>query len=100
MDEIVGYLPIISTLATGLMAWLLWSVRRGLVTREEMESSLAKADERLKQMEIRVGALPDRESLDRLCRRLDDLHGGQREMVGRMDVISGQMRLLIEHHLE
>ncbi|MBF0283602.1 MAG: DUF2730 family protein [Magnetococcales bacterium] len=118
MDEALRLWPVISTVFTGLLAWAIWSIKRGLVSKEELsalrkdaetdvadlrkdvEAEFSTLNDRTTRMETRLEAIPDRKTIDDLCRRVDEVHGDVRELTGSMDQVATQLRLLLQHHLE
>ena len=71
MDILSEWAPLLALAFNALLAWAVWSVRRGLVTREEHHELMRRVD----GAEIRIGNLPSREEWAGLRVEITSLRG-------------------------
>ncbi|MBF0153409.1 MAG: hypothetical protein HQL64_06700 [Magnetococcales bacterium] len=100
LDEILKWIPVVTVILTGMAAWIAWSVKRGLVSHEELDSSMRETrhemteiSNRLIRVEAELNHIPTRDSINDLASRIY-------EMNGCLSGVKRQLDLLLQHHMK
>jgi len=98
LDVLYRLWPVASLLITGLAAWLLWSIRKHFVTRQEFKDTLEALQgdgqdrsERIAALENRIAHVPSQDDVHDLRLCITRLEGSMDTLGKRLD---GTERLL------
>ncbi|MBF0426965.1 MAG: DUF2730 family protein [Magnetococcales bacterium] len=100
LDELLKWVPVVTAILTGMAAWIAWSVKRGLVSHEELDHSMRQTqreiteiNNRLIRVEAELDHIPTRDSINDLASRIY-------EMNGCLSGVKRQLDLLLQHHIK
>ncbi|MBF0424318.1 MAG: hypothetical protein HQL66_00655 [Magnetococcales bacterium] len=100
LDEVLKWVPVGTAVLTGIAAWIAWSVKRGLVSHEELDSSMRETrrqigeiNNRLIRVEAELDHVPTRDAINDLATRIY-------EMNGCLSGVKRQLDLLLQHHMK
>lgn len=106
MDLFFKWMPLLALVAQGLLAWIMWSMRREFVRRDDCSACAAALASRICTVEVGLSSLPSAESWTKMQIALEDQRGSVRVMLAKMEGqeallkrIEHPMQLLMEHHL-
>lgn len=107
MDEVLKYWPIYLFVLNGLSIWIGWSVRKGVVTHDDLKkhadetaSAIKTMSDRVTHLEARIEHGPSEADLVRLHERLDVVSGQLSTLVGEFSGVRSNLELLHEFLLK
>ncbi|MFZ5427196.1 MAG: DUF2730 family protein [Thermodesulfobacteriota bacterium] len=105
--------PVLALLVNGLAVWVMWSMSRKFMTREDCARCAGNITARVETLEkqktcvdIKLDNLPQMEALHQIALRLEELAGDQEALKATIDGLRDLLRrvehplnLLLEGHL-
>jgi hypothetical protein len=112
-DKLVNVASLLVLVLQGVMAWVVWSLRKQFMTREscdgrcgQVEERQSKADSRMTEMEAAQRSMPTAKDINSLNGKLGGIEGEIKALLatvrGQADTmrrIEHPLNLLLEHHL-
>jgi hypothetical protein len=106
MDLFFKWMPLLALLAQALLAWIMWSMRREFVRRDDCVACATALANRVCTVEAGLSSMPSPESWTKMQVTLEDQRGSVRVVLAKLEGqeallkrIEHPMQLLMEHHL-
>lgn len=91
----------------GLVTWVLWSLRKSFVRKEDCSACSEQLAEKVQHVERELGKLPSPESWAAMQVAIEEVRGSNRVVLAKIDgqgellrKFEHPMQLLIEHHIK
>lgn len=106
MDAIFKWMPLMLTVVQLLLAWVIWSMRKEFIRREECTTCASTLSQRVSAVESGLDSLPTSESWGKMQVAIEEVRGSNRVVLAKLEGqsellkrIEHPMQLLMEHHL-
>lgn len=106
MDTIFKWMPLMLTVVQLLLAWVIWSMRKEFIRREECTTCSSGLSQRVSAVESGLDSLPTSESWGKMQVAIEEVRGSNRVVLAKLEGqsellkrIEHPMQLLMEHHL-
>ncbi len=107
MDLIFKWIPAILTAVQLLLAWVIWSMRKEFIRRDECTTCASGLAQRVSAVESDLGNLPTSESWGKMQVAIEEVRGSNRVVLAKLEGqsellkrIEHPMQLLMEHHIK
>lgn len=106
METIFKWMPLMLTVVQLLLAWVIWSMRKEFIRREECTTCASSLSQRVSAVESGLDSLPTSESWGKMQVAIEEVRGSNRVVLAKLEGqsellkrIEHPMQLLMEHHL-
>lgn len=106
METIFKWMPLMLFLVQLLLVWVIWSMRKEFVRREECTTCATALSQRVSSVESILDSLPTSESWGKMQVAIEEVRGSNRVVLAKLEGqsellkrIEHPMQLLMEHHL-
>lgn len=106
MEAIFKWMPLMLTIVQLLLAWVIWSMRKEFIRREECTTCASTLSQRVSAVESGLDSLPTSESWGKMQVAIEEVRGSNRVVLAKLEGqsellkrIEHPMQLLMEHHL-
>ena len=106
MEAIFKWMPLMLTIVQLLLAWVIWSMRKAFIRREEGTTCASTLSQRVSAVESGLDSLPTSESWGKMQVAIEEVRGSNRVVLAKLEGqsellkrIEHPMQLLMEHHL-
>jgi hypothetical protein len=106
MEAIFKWMPLMLTIVQLLLAWVIWSMRKEFIRREECTTCASVLSQRVAAVESGLDSLPTSDSWGKMQVAIEEVRGSNRVVLAKLEGqsellkrIEHPMQLLMEHHL-
>lgn len=106
MDTIFKWMPLVLTVVQLLLTWIIWSMRKEFIRREECMICATALSKRVSDVEAGLDNLPTAESWNKMQVSMEEVRGTNRVVLAKLEGqnellkrIEHPMQLLLEHQL-